>query len=34
MFGYMADVWLHSYIADYIGDVWLHSYTATVWLYG
>ncbi len=34
MFGYMADVWLHSYIADYMADVWPHRYIAVVWPYG
>jgi len=34
MFGYMADVWLHGYIADYMADVWPHRYIAVVWPYG
>jgi len=34
LFGHMADVWLHSYIADYMADVWPHRYIAVVWPYG
>jgi len=34
MFGHMADIWLHGYIADYIADVWPHRYIAVIWPYG
>ncbi len=34
MFGYIADVWPHGYIADYMADVWPHRYIAVVWPYG
>ncbi len=34
LFGYMADVWPHGYIADYMADVWLYSYIATSLLFG
>ncbi len=34
LFGYMADVWPHGYIADYMADVWPHRYIAIVWLHG
>jgi len=38
MFGYMADVWLHSWclatwlMFGYMADVWLHSWCLATWL--